>query len=373
MSDGSIIVRPKVKSVLISILIAISFVSTDLSSKIDGLQYLKYLPLGIALLFLGYSKGKILKISRVRLEYCIPFALIVISSLLRPFQYNEFVFYSSLFIISGFFFWLIPFEFVIKLKLINVSLFLGFFIAIITQDVNLDFSFGALIRSETSSLESNMLPFLFGLFTIFWLIEKNNKWTIVNLIFVILSFKRIVFLGVLACFITYFLPQKIKKILFKPYLFVIVNLLFVGITYYISTEHFFDLTRELLGISAGHFTAGRSTFVRLVFPTIENNPLSLIIGNGQDYLKILLTEKLGYFQHFHNDIFKLLIEHGVVVFMFFFWFLYKIPKELILLSIFFNICMATDNVLIYTPVVFCFAMLCYVYIGKHRLINECER
>jgi hypothetical protein len=92
-------------------------------------------------------------------------------------------------------------------------------------------------------------------------------------------------------------------------------------------------------------------------PEILNNPMAFVTGIGQDNLRMILSRIIGWDQYFHNDIFKIMVEHGIIIFAIFFHTLYKIDIKFIMFPIFLNICMASDNVLIYTPVLICYLIL----------------
>ena len=345
--------------IFVSILIGISFASNALSSFSEPLKYLKYIPFFIGL-FLLISRGSMLKLSMGNTPFIIPFFIIIASSFVRPFQYNSIFLNSQIFIISALIVFLSTYKISFQIKLINLFVFFALLIDIsIKKGLNLDFSFSALIRSETSNLESNLTAFLFGLFFIYWLTKKNNIWAILNLSLIIISFKRIVVVAVIICLLSNVLSIKFKQTIFRPVFFIIVNILFVFFTYYISTDHFQQIVFEIFGLQSGHFTEGRSTFVSLVMPELFNKPMAFITGIGQDNLRLILSSKLGCDQYFHNDVFKILVEHGLIIFVIFFYFFYKINIKFILFPIFLNICMTTDNVLIYTPVLICYLILVY--------------
>lgn len=342
---------------ILSLLSGISIIGNEFGFIDDSFKYLKYLPLFLGLIILYISRLRIKRLSFTNEPQLFAFAIIIISTILRPFQFNEIVIFSLIFIFASIFPFIPKTSLRFNLKLINSIAFIGFIFTLSRVDIQLDFSIKALVRSETSTAESNILPFIYGLFFIYWLIKKNSFWSILNALFILITFKRIVFFGAIVSSAFLFLPQNIKNCITKPSILILFNLLFVLLSFYISTDSFDSFVYNHIGIPAGHFTAGRSTFIRLVLPEILKNPFNLGIGIGQDNLKILLFSKLGYEQHFHNDIIKLFIEHGLIIFMLFLFLLYRVKKELLIFPIFLNICLFTDNILTYTPVIFCFLLL----------------
>jgi len=342
---------------IISILVGISFISGSLSILTEDLKYIKYIPLILGAFFIIYGNAKII-ISKKNRSFIFPFIILIISSLVRPLQYNSITFISITIFISSIILFLAPVNIRANLKIINGILIIGFLLLLfLARKITFNFSLKSLIFSDTSSLETNISCFLFGFFTIFWFIEKKWKWGIINFILVLLTFKRIVVLGVIISYLFYKQPEKLKLFIRKPTVIIIINLIYVGLSLYIASGQFADFIISHFGVGAGAFTKGRSTFNHLILPYILNHKSVFITGMGQDNLRLLLSSKLGYPQLFHNDIVKLLLEHGIFVFIAFFYFLYKIPFRLLPITIFFNVCMATDNILIYVSVVFCYFLL----------------
>jgi hypothetical protein len=204
-----------------------------------------------------------------------------------------------------------------------------------------------------------MLPFFFGLFFLFFLLRKNYIFALINLIFIILSFKRIVFVGILLCTLLYLLPQRLKKLLINRVNLIVFNLLVIVLFFFLSNGFFDEIVREITGLSIGHFTQGRSTFFTLVYPDlIAIKEQVVFFGIGQGNLLEILYENLGVRSLFHNDVFKLFAENGLLVFILFFHFLFKNKtNNQLILCVFFNLLLITDNVLTYAPVLLLFLII----------------
>ena len=165
--------------------------------------------------------------------------------------------------------------------------------------------------------------------------------------------KESVFKFVIVYFFNFF---SIFKILNKSIYFVVGNLLIVILFSYLASGLFDDLIYESTGLSIGQFTQGRTYFLGILIEEIKSTYVSsLAIGIGQGEVINILNAKLGFYELLHNDIFKLFWESGIIMFVIILNFMYKFNNKVLAFQ--FNIFMFTDNVLIYTPVLFLFLFL----------------
>jgi hypothetical protein len=104
---------------------------------------------------------------------------------------------------------------------------------------------------------------------------------------------------------------------------IIVNLIVGIFSLVITTDIFYEYVSSHLNTSAGFLTRGRSTILKPVYDLVINDFLPVLHGIGQGEILIIIENKLGYHTLLHNDVLKLLIEHGILVFSLFFAFLYS--------------------------------------------------
>lgn len=336
-------------------IVVLVLIATDLGIFYSPLRLLKYIPILVFLFFLIKNQ---LVIKKTYFGLIMPFIIVIGYNLIRiplgvPMKWVELVF-----IFSSISLFLVSYDIKLNLKLLNIICCIVF-IVLIGLDINVDFSLQAFLKSETSTGETNMLPFLFGLFFLYFLISKNYIFILINLIFIILSFKRIVFVGILSCTLLYLLPLRLKKLLINRVNLIVFNLLLVVFFFILSNGSFDEIVFQITGISIGYFTQGRSTFFTLVYPNlIAMIEYVVFIGIGQGNLLEILYENLGVRFLFHNDVFKLFVENGILVFILFFHFLFKNKTiNQLVVCVFFNLLMITDNVLIYAPVLLLFLII----------------
>lgn len=209
--------------------------------------------------------------------------------------------------------------------------------------IKLSFSFEAFVKSETSATEANLLGFIAAFLVLFYLRIKEYRMLVVSIVLFFLTFKRIVFVGLILALFSLKLNQKRMKYLILG--LVVLGILFFPILSNPSVKVFFE---DASGLSMGHLLQGRFLFYQIGFDQLKQNLNSIIIGNGQGSLVELLSVKLGYFSLFHGDIFKWFYEHGILGLICVFYLIRSIrltPYHLL-----FVVFMLTDNVLIYTPV-----------------------
>lgn len=330
------------------ITVAIVLVATDVGRYFEFIRFFKYFTVvvfGIILLKNG------MRLEKNNWSLILPFFILVMYNIVMFLLWNPIKLYELFFIISAFVLFMVVDRVEINIKGLSVVCMIDF-IVILGNNIYLDLSMDAFLKSQTSTGETNMLPFLFGLFTLFFLVKKQYLWFLLNFVFVILLFKRIVFLGVAACVFAYILPNFFRKIVLNRWTLLVTNCLFVVFFYFLAKGVFDKIIFDYTGLSIGHLTQGRSTFFKLVLPELLNRKYEVFfLGIGQGNLLNILYNAFGEKVLFHNDLFKMFVENGVVVFLAFFYFLYmgKNIKQLVLL-LFFNLIFLTDNVLIYSPV-----------------------
>ncbi len=229
-----------------------------------------------------------------------------------------------------------------KINIVVIFYFLFFLIKNFNL-IKLSFSFEAFVKSETSATESNLLSFIAAFLVLFYWRIKEYRMLVISVILFLLTFKRIVFLGVILAFLSLKLSHKGLK-------YLVLGLVFLGILFFpiLSSpivKRFFEVAS---GLSMGHLLQGRFLFYQIGFDHLQQNLSSVIIGNGQGSLVVLLSAKLGYFSLFHGDIFKWFYEHGLVGLICVVYLIRSI--QLTSYHLLFVVFMLTDNVLIYTPV-----------------------
>jgi hypothetical protein len=325
---------------------------------VPGISYVKYLTF-IVFIFTGiHSKWNLDKQAFKTYSVIYPFLLLCLFYTLFIWNYNFFLFVDLIIILGA----VLPFIFSkkieINLYIVNVLLFVCFFISA-GFSFKLDFSYETFLLSTTSEAEGNILPFLFGLLTVFFFTQKDYLFTILNMAFVILSFKRIVFLAV--CVVLLFQFFKLNKYRYIAFILILFNLLWLYFSHFITTELANDICKEVTGLSIGQLTQGRIVRYDYIWDKFAEYPLQhSMFGMGVGQVRVFIKQFFyGESLQLHNDIVKLFVDFGIIVFLTFFTFLYRKNHTFISLTILLNCFFLTDNVLIYEPVLFLYFLLSY--------------
>lgn len=319
------------------------------------LRYLIYAP--IILVFISLFKNNLVLSSynNKRNPINFSFFLIIISCLLHlPFLTIS-GFYQLFFIITASLTFIIQYDYKFNLRFISLIFITSFLILSSSTNFNFDLSIESLLKSNTSSLETNQHPFVFGIMALFFLFKKDYLFFFLNLIFVIISFKRIVILGLLFAIPIVFIERNnIKLLSDNRWIFLVLNIFYIYIIISFTSGVFNEPIQQLTGISIGEFTQGRNNIlVELVDQFKEMNFFEKLFGMGQGYSYDLSISETKHAPH--NDVLSILIDHGVVIFILFFYYIYQ--EKNIFPVIYTNILFLTDNTLIYTVYIFIFLLL----------------
>jgi len=217
------------------------------------------------------------------------------------------------------------------------------------------------------------LAFLLGLFAFYFLFKKQWLLFLSSLFFVFISGKRTVILAFLLCIIIYYSIKLLKintgkyRVLFAI-LAVGVNAAIMYFIYMLVSGSFDNFIIANTGLPPNSFTKGRYNLWVII---IDKYPFSFV-GSGLGSISKYLVNDLDYPLHNPlNDVLKVCIEHGVIVFVVWFFLFYYTnarTKEGLLLIIYSNILFLTTNVLIYFFYMFTFyfIQIALLPVRKHR-------
>lgn len=329
------------------IVILLPFI-TLFNIEVRILKYSVIIP--VLFLFFFFNDGKI-----TIKPFMYPFILLLSVFILNIFHYSVNGFIQFIIILSALIIFFLPQTNNVKLniRLINIAVIILFVIILIPQ-LDLNLSYYAFVRSETSTSEHTFISFYFGIFTLYFIQEKKYGWALCNLIFLILAMKRIVIVGLLsALIISVLFGRKVTK---YKYVFIIVNFAYLYFFYLLTTGMFDDLIFQYTGLSVGHFTKGRTGIFKTLQIFSDENFLPIFIhGIGFGQASNLVAQSIGYPDNLHNDILKIYAEFGFIVLMLFLYLFYSIKNtKALIMAFMFNVFLFTSNVLIYSPVLMLF-------------------
>lgn len=365
-----------------------------LTSLNKELRYVKYfLPLVSGFIFLANWKhvdNRYSKVSKIIIQYFLFYLVLSFQTFFVILSKNDF----HIRVISNISFIFIPIItifFISKfynsellsnefyLKKIFLYLVCFFIISKITllKSIVSSLNFNSLLSSLYSSSfqGESTLAFVFGLFTIFFLVKKEKKFFYISLLFSLISFKRIVLIALVLIIILFPLIKVIwkkynvtynkKAKIIIPILLVIINFSLVHFYRNFAYGEFDQTITEITGKSANFLSMGRQYFFRTLFDHYGGTPW---LGIGIGRLDEFLHTEIIVINNLHSDILKNYFEFGVISFAFWLFFIYYISIfsiEVFLLTIYMNIVFITDNVFIYFTVLFFYYLFIVICYGKY--------
>lgn len=336
-------------SLLIFFIIAIS----SLDNLIPGVRYLKYCVPFICLVYWLSNKSLYVYIPAATKPFL---ALFLLSIPTLPFA-NTYGLEDLFFYLTA----LSPFLFVGNLKL-NPKI--AFYILCIIYTANImpkviSSGFYYSFMDSSSAFEHHTYAFVFGVFAAYFISTKNSRMLLICLIFCALSLKRVSILALMIVYALSILPKGYLKYLLKPWRMVIINLLSIFVTYFVTTSIFNDLCIEYFDRSASFITMGRNVLYGSMFGEFFLQPHTFLIGVGLGETYTLASESIEFSTkvNIHNDITKIFVESGILIFILFFYYLYKVNSNQLLMVVYLNIVFFTDNVTTYVLVMYVFFYL----------------
>jgi hypothetical protein len=292
-----------------------------------------------------------------------PFLLLLASGMLH-FWAVTFNGLKDMFFIASY---VIPFL-VFQRQYINGKLiFLGVLLVyVITVVFSWKGGFEFSLLDSKSTLESHSFAFVFGLFCVYFLLTKQKLYLLLAVIMSILVLKRISLIAIFLIFLISILPRGLKDKILSRWVLISANFAYLFFCVYISSPEFDNFSQTYFDVSSSYLTMGRSVLYDEVFSSIGSSFFSWIFGNGFGSAYEVLNfvswvEKL----HLHNDVLRIFYEFGVIVFVLFFVYFYSGSHSVRLLGLYLNVVMLTDNIIVYT-----FVMFVFLYLSRELISNE---
>lgn len=232
------------------------------------------------------------------------------------------------------------------MKFMNILLIITFIVSMTPVELRFFFTIKDLLTSGITTWENNTHPWLFLLFFGYFYEIGKKKYALLNLLFLFVSFKRIVILGVIT-FLVYSSLQSRGKVLKGLILLPLYMLPFLPLL--LINGEFADYIYSRTGLYLAHITQGRSGFYDNI---LQIFPVS-IIPAGLGRVTEFSVLHLNYLVH--NDHLKLILELGWPLYLLAIFSLKKtlsLPYFALLMVL-----MATDNVVIYFYFLFFFFIL----------------
>jgi len=322
----------------------------------NSFRYLMYSPFLLGVIFLFKNNFILNNVGFKKKGLNTAFLLLIMNAILHFTTLSSNGVFQLIFILSSLLPVITKDNFQINWRLFSIIYIFSFTVYLFSSGLILNPSLDAFFTSSSSNLETNQHPFVFGILTLFFLFKRDKLFFLLNLLFVLLSFKRIVFLAVIISIPFVLLERKNIRVLKNiRWVFMVINILFIRLLYLFSNGYFDDMIISITGISPGYFSMGRNTIYSLIFDYYDKfNFFQFLFGKGQGdlYSKSLIF--IG--EAPHNDLLVLLLDHGVIIFIVFFFLIYQ-KKNLIFNIIYLNVLFLTDNVLVYAFFLFPFFLI----------------
>ena len=228
----------------------------------------------------------------------------------------------------------------------------------------------------------SFFSFIFSFLALWYFIRKKILLFILFALFTILTFKRISLFGLLISTI-FFLIVKILKINVTnnknkiAFIGLLGNCLYIFLTMLIITGYFDNAIKLTFGKSINFILMGRVELFTHAFElsssSIWDNIHFLGLGLG------VLSESLknSYFTHLqniHSDVVKIFIENGLLLFIFFFYSIYKFSAQnlnYLTFIILYNVLLVSDNILVYYSTMYIFSLIIlYFSNNQNKLITN---
>lgn len=333
--------------ILIIILMMISLADQTL----PGLRYLKYFVIPLCFVLLLSYKRLVLQIGcefyfYIGISFAYFFWFFVIGQVINI---EDVVFVLC---------YILPFLiFIPNHKYVN-KIFYGLIILSIVNFIfNYDSSIVRNFINSESAFEHHELGFIFAVFFLYFHDKKEYLLAFVAFLFCFIIMKRISFGALIFALLFKYIYDFLKvSRLHASVIAVLVNLTFLYFYSYIISDDFNLLVLGIFDISSNHLLQGR---VQLYSALLDWYDLKLFWGLGPGGIYQYTQNVLGSGGRIllHSDVLKIAAEFGILFLAIFIFLIYNNKNIPIHFSIYLNIILITDNIIIYPAVMFIFIYL----------------
>jgi hypothetical protein len=245
-----------------------------------------------------------------------------------------------------------------RLWWITIALFLAFVILYgvfgnLSSGIHFD------IMNSVSSFEGNF-SFVFALIAPFALMRKRYFLTLFAVALCILTLKRIAVLAMFLSIVLVMMGERRTRWLLDWRPMIVLNflaLVFLGA--YVNGA-FDAVIYEMTGQTANQFAQGRVALQSQVFKAVEERPWNFILGHGAGtvYALTVWGDWEGEKRLLHCDSLRLMYEYGLVLWLVFFWLLYRSKSFAVRVSgVLLNVMLLTDNLLAYNFFIYYYLLI----------------
>lgn len=258
---------------------------------------------------------------------------------------------------------------IFALKNINISkiidyVFYSYLLSFVIYNFKFLINVPKLFSSFFTALKFSVFPteswlaFPFGIFTIYYIIEKKYLTFYISLVLFLLSFKRIAMVALALSLLVYFFYENKKfiKAKFVRY-FIAINLILLTLLYFFINGVFTKFIERETGISINWFSQGR---FQIYNDVINHFSDKIWLGTSLGFTHLYLSTKYTDIAFLHSDILKIILELGILPFIIWLFSFMKIninSLKSVALIMYINILFLSDNVFIYFDTLFIFYII----------------
>lgn len=214
--------------------------------------------------------------------------------------------------------------------------------------------------------------FLFGLFALYFIIEKNKIHALIAIVLFIFAFKRISFVAFIIALIVFVGFYGIKRINFSKtktvFYFMFLNVSLIGILFFFINGSFSRLIYKETGLNINHFSQGR---FRIYNDALTHFSDRIWLGSSLGSTYNFIDNKYDNVSFLHSDILKIIIELGIisfVIWLFLFLYFNLANKKAIPIVLYMNVLFLSDNVFIYFDTLLLFYLILSKFHEDHQNI-----
>lgn len=236
------------------------------------------------------------------------------------------------------------------------------------------FNWLILSQSPTEHILTTNIGFISGIVFVFLFVRGRMLYSLIPLVLVFLSGKRIVLAGVIISVIGYLILKQLSESGWKktissvtPSVFIVLNVLFVYLLIGFTNGNFDGLIQKYVGINAVQFSMGRQNVYRYLI----DSGARTWFPDGLGYTNHVLGNIIGHtLTNVHSDLMKYYFETGIVLSVILLIAYVRLSAgslKRIALLVYYNALMITDNITIYFDVnMFFYLCLVFVDVGERQ-------
>lgn len=209
---------------------------------------------------------------------------------------------------------------------------------------------------ESRGLSESAMSYTFFAFGLYFFVKSKSATTLLSLFFAVVTLKRAAFISFIFSLVNFVISK--FKYCYATLKTILITMIFLLFYFFEKIVDFISAYTSSFGVSLNQILSGRVAIWQALFE--KKQEASLIYfgdGLGSSYL-FDFGKHSGVKYNLHSDLLKIYFEIGAIGLVISFWFFFGFSKRQFPIALFFLICLAFDNILIYPHVLY-FVLLCF--------------